>query len=176
MRAKRVIPIGAMIVFGLIVLGTAFATNARLLDGVLGSDAPFTASSQAIFDGKLWIIGRNSGADRRCIELRSPDGWSSLSCPAAIHAGKPILAETGGTGNVRYLYGDVLGAVAKILLVRADCTSEVLPVSSAGTFLAVYDASAPAPSKVVAVGDGGRAVRSFAISGRGGGALPPDSC
>lgn len=176
MRNERIIVVTAVVVLSAIVLGTASGTPGRLIGGLLGADAPFSATSTATFGGKIWTIGRKSGAEARCIELRSPDGWSSLSCPAVVHAGKPILVETGGAGNTRFLYGDVLGAATKVRLVRADCSVEELPVSQEGTFFTVYDAATPSPYEAVAVGGGGRELSSFVVVGRDSGTLSRDPC
>lgn len=168
----------------LIAVGAGVAVaSARSTDKpTVARDMPpvgsFVLAVEQVVDGKTWALGRSRYANGDgCLELRSPTGWRAASClsPSLMFARGPIYAETGGAGPVSFIQGAVTSGIERLELVRADCSTQRLPVSAAGLFLSVTPASTAGPWQLRGYDRRGNLLATHTLEGRGA-ASPSGAC
>jgi len=139
----------------------------------------FVGRAVAELDGRKWVLGRSlNAAGERCLELRSPSGWRSGTCLSESQefAQGPILAYTGGAGEVSFLHGMVSSGIERVEIVNADCSRQALDLSSDGFFVDVVSGSVPAPWQIRGLDSDGEIVSVKTLRGRGAESPISGSC
>lgn len=171
MKLKLIAFIGA--VAGVVVVAssavvahsTGDVRDLRVFPADSWSNPSITQSAQ----GGLWQAGRTTNNfGEQCTWVKSPVGWRTRSCvpPARLFTDGPIYVETTRTDDVSLILGIVRPEVARVRLVRSDCSVANLDVSTDRLFLNVDTASAASPHKLVALNGRGESMNSQVVRGK----------
>lgn len=170
---SALVAVAATALLAVLLVAPAFGIGSHVWD-LIGRPSPpthssFRASVEQLHAGKTWSAGLATNAlGESCVEMRSPRGQQSATCVPNSKLGElgPIRAYSGGIGDVQFLYGAVAPSVKRLTLVRSDCSTHGLELSSDGVFLRIDHSDISSPYKLKAFDSAGIPISSKVLVGR----------